>query len=166
MAKATCVYCADTLGLFKRKTDHILSKTLYKQLKVLGYLHGQYKISWDDPRNIVVCCKYCLQEKGEDMLVPDWSTKGMFAYFDEDKLRAYAEYFNIVSYPLMHMFHEAIPAPGAEESMVAVETFRNEYEWRKKHNAWEIGMPFTEEKSYDSYKKSAMESRYWWESRR
>lgn len=162
MGKPTCAYCCEELGIFRRKTDHILSKTLYKQLKALGYLHGRYKVSWDDSRNIVICCKSCLLDKGDDMLVPDWSENGMFAYFTEEQLRRYADYFHILTYPLMHMFHEAIPAPGAEESMVAVEAFRNEYDWRKRKGKWSIGDAYTEEQSYADYKKSAEESRKWW----
>lgn len=166
MAKIPCAYCNQMLGMFGKKQSHILSKSLYTQLKALGYLHGQYKVKWDDQRNIVICCKNCLKEIGSDMLVPDWSSNGAFAYFEEDELHDYADFFYQLSFPLMHMFHEAIPAPGAEESMVAVEAFRNEYEWRKKNDCWDIGMPFVEERSYDSYKKSAMESRYWWEPRK
>lgn len=163
MAKVPCAFCNESLGIFKRKLDHLLSKTLYTQLKALGYLHGQYKVKFDDARNIVICCSSCLNTIGNDMLVPDWHEDGMFAYFTDDELHDYADYFYTISYPLMHMFREAIPAPGAEESMVAVETFRAEYEWRRKNNVWEIGFPFIEERSYESYKKSAMESRYWWE---
>lgn len=165
MSRVHCAYCDEQLGFFGRRQDHILSHKLYTQLKSLGYLHGHYKVKLDDIRNCVICCKYCAKSKGQDMLVPDWNPKGAFAYFTDEELRDYADYFYIISYPLMHMFHEAIPAPGAEQSMVAVEAFRNEYEWRRDNDAWEIGMPFVEERSYETYKRSAMESRYWWENR-
>lgn len=157
-----CAYCGERLGLFSRKKMYILPKSLYQQLKGLKYLHGRYKVSLDDVRNIAVCCRSCWCGMNDDMLVPDWSNTGVFAYFDEDKLHQYADFFYTISYPLMHMFREAIPQPGAEESMVAVELFRNEYEWRKKNDVWEIGFPFIEERSYESYKKSALESRSWW----
>lgn len=156
-----CSYCGEELGLFSRKKCYILPKSLYTRLKVLKYIHGKYRVPIDDPRNVSVCCLDCLLKKGEDLCIPDWSGQGLFYLFDEDKLREYADFFYTISYPLMHMFREAIPAPGAEESMVAVEMFRKEYEWRKKNSMWEIGFPFIEEKSYETYRKSALESRGW-----
>lgn len=162
MVKATCAFCDEEIGFFRKRSAHILSKTMYNQLKGLKYLHGKYKVKWGDKRNIVLCCKDCLNLNGEDLLVPDWHSNGVFCYFTDEELRQYADYFYTISYPLMHMFREAIPAPGAEESMVAVETFRSEYEWRKANDMWEIGFPFIEEKSYETYRKSALESRSWW----
>lgn len=163
MAETICPFCDYGIKLFGKKTRRIFPKSLYSQLKGLRYLHGQYKVSIDDPRNLVVCCSDCFLSFADEMLVPDWSEKGVFSFFSAERLRAYADYFFSISYPLMHMFREAIPAPGAEESMVAVEHFRKEYEWRKKNDVWDIGFPFIEEKSYETYRKSAMESKKWWQ---
>ena len=162
MSEVRCAYCDRRLGVFSKHVDRILPKSLYTQLKGLKYLHGVYKVKLDDQRNLTIACKDCIRMKGEDMLVPTWHEKGFFMFFTNEELRSYADFFYIISYPLMHMFREAIPAPGAEESMVAVELFRNEYEWRKNNDAWEIGFPFIEEHSYETYRKSAMESRCWW----
>ena len=66
-----CAFCDSKLGLFTKKSAKILPKSLYDQLRGLKYLHGHYKVSLTDPRNIVACCSCCMNSYSKDMLVPD-----------------------------------------------------------------------------------------------
>ncbi len=163
MAKIDCIYCSKRLGMFSQHECYIFPKILYMRLKALRYIHGPYSVKYHDKRNKIITCGKCELSTHHDMLIPDWSIDGIFKYFEDDELHAYADYFYTLSYPLMHMFKEAIPAPGAEESMLAIEAFRLEYEWRVSNNIWELGSIYPDAKDNISYRKSAIESRYWWE---
>lgn len=158
-----CFYCNKHVGMFTQHDTYVFPKVLYLRLKGLKYLHGCYHVKYKDDRNKIITCGKCELAKSKDMLIPEWSLTGIFKYFTELELHDYADYFYILSYPLMHMFHEAIPAPGAEESMVAIDAFRNEYEWRKENNIWELGTQYPDAINDSTYYKSAIESRYWWE---
>lgn len=148
-----CPYCGRRIYDFDRTVDHIVPKSIGRDLRWdmsgianfirdVGFTGNPVNI----PNNLIYAHKACNSRKGSRLFVPDWSPAGSCMFWEVRYLHWYARYLYAMSNVLIYYYSRLIELNPRITLLVeswshvikVLRQFQKEYEIRLRTGNWFI----------------------------